>query len=269
MMNVELSNNSYLEFSNIGKYFKSEHNNENMLVLDDLSLEIRENEFISLIGPSGCGKTTFLRIAAGFDNKFKGTIKSSIGFIKGTGENKKNPLLGRVGYIPQQESLFDWLTAGDNIKYGLNIKKVSRDEKNKITDDLLKLVDLSDYKDYYPKELSGGMKQKVIICRAIAVQPELNILLMDEPFSALDSQARNRIQVDLLRIWKEKKMTILYITHNIDEAVFMSDRIAVMTKKPSKIKDIIEIDLIRPRDRTSMEFNAIRRKILHLLSEEA
>ena len=143
-----------------------------------------------------------------------------------------------------------------------------RDEKDNIVDDLLKLVDLYDYKNYYPKELSGGMKQKIIICRAIAVQPELNILLMDEPFSALDSQARNRIQVDLLKIWKEKKMTILYITHNIDEAVFMSDRIAVMSKKPSKIKDIIEIDLTRPRDRTSVEFNAIRRCILTLISEE-
>ncbi len=239
-----------------------------MLVLDDLNLKIRENEFISLIGPSGCGKTTFLRIAAGFDNKFKGTIKTSFGFIKGTEENNKNSLLGRVGYIPQQESLFDWLTAGDNIKYGLNIKNVSGEEKNKIVDDLLKLVDLSDYKDYYPKELSGGMKQKVIICRAIAVQPELNILLMDEPFSALDSQARNRIQVDLLKIWKEKKMTIVYITHNIDEAVFMSDRVAIMTKKPAKIKEIIGIDLHRPRDRTSVEFNRIRRGILTLLSEE-
>jgi NitT/TauT family transport system ATP-binding protein len=268
MMNLELSNHSYLEFMNIGKYFKSEHNTENMQVLDDLSLEIRKNEFISLIGPSGCGKTTFLRIAAGFDNKFKGTIKSSIGFIKGTGENNKNPLLGRVGYIPQQESLFDWLTAGDNIKYGLNIKKVPGDEQNRIVDELLKLVDLSDYKDYYPKELSGGMKQKIIICRAIAVQPELNILLLDEPFSALDSQARNRIQGDLLKIWQEKKATIVFITHNIDEALFMSDRVAIMTKKPAKIKEIIEIDLPRPRDRTSVEFNSIRRCILTLLSEE-
>ena len=265
-MNLELSNHSYLEFTNIGKYFKSEHNTENMVVLDDLNLEIRKNEFISLIGPSGCGKTTFLRIAAGFDNKFKGTIKTSFGSIRSTKEKKS--LLGKVGYIPQSESLFGWLTAGDNIKYGLNLKKVPKDEKNNIVDDLLKLVDLTDYRDYYPKELSGGMKQKIIICRAIAVQPELNILLMDEPFSALDSQARNRIQVDLLKIWKQKKMTIIYITHNIDEAVFMSDRIAVMTKKPSKIKDIIEINLTRPRDRTSMKFNAIRRNVLQLLSEE-
>jgi len=263
------NNNEYswvLKIEGISKYFINEMN-EKIPVLENLSLTLKKNEFHSIIGPSGCGKTTLLRILAGFDMKFKGNIYLP-DYVISTNNNEKSLLLGKIGYIPQEESLFPWLTVEKNIEIGLNFLKFSKQEKKKIVSNLLELVGLEKYRNYYPKEISGGMKQKVVICRALAVNPKYNILLMDEPFSALDSQSRNKMQEELLKIWEKKKMTILFVTHNIDESVFLSDRISIMTKKPSRIKETIEVSLPRPRDRTSVEFNKIRKYLLDSLYEE-
>jgi len=261
-----LSEDYLLKIENVSKYFINEFG-EKIPVLEYLSLSIKNNEFYTIIGPSGCGKTTLLRILAGFDHQFTGNIYlPNKSIYKKNGKN--STLLGKVGYIPQEESLFPWLTIEKNVEFGLNYLQLPKNEKKKIVQNLLQLVGLEKYRKYYPKEISGGMKQKVVICRALALNPEYNLLLMDEPFSSLDSQSRNKMQEDLLDIWEKKKMSILFITHNIDEAVFLSDKISVMTKKPSKIKETIYVKIPRPRDRTSSEFNSIRKYLLNSLYQE-
>jgi NitT/TauT family transport system ATP-binding protein len=231
-------------------------------ILKDIIFDIQDHDFISIIGPSGCGKTTLLRILAGFDNEFEGLIDSK------ENSNKKNDnfsRLGNIGYIPQDFSLFPWLTLEDNIKFGLEIKKVPKMEQDLIVTRLLKLVDLEEFRKYYPKDISGGMKQKIAICRAIATNPTSNLIVMDEPFTALDAQTRNAIQHDLIKIWKEQKLTIVFVTHNIDEAVFLSNKVLVLSKTPATILKVIEIDINQPRERTSSSFNQIRKQLLSYL----
>lgn len=249
------------QFSHISKSFQNTSNQKKQ-VLQDISFEIPEKKIISLIGPSGCGKTTFLRILAGFDTQFSGDLLYS-----SNSNNKFEPFhpLGKVGYISQENSLFPWLTVEDNIRFGLKIHNISKIEQNRIADDLLALVGLTAFRKYYPKEISGGMKQKVVICRALAINPISNFILMDEPFSALDAQTRNAIQVDLIDIWRRRNLTILFVTHNIDEAVFLSNTVHVMSPAPASIIRSVDISLSHPRDRTSFEFNQIRKQLLELL----
>lgn len=230
-------------------------------VLSKIRFSLSDHDFISIIGPSGCGKTTLLRILAGFDDEFVGEIISSE-YDQAT---KKFSRLGNIGYVPQDFSLFPWLTVEDNIKFGLRIKKYSKDDQSEITARLLRLVEMEEFRKYYPKDISGGMKQKIAICRAIATNPASNLIVMDEPFSALDAQTRNSIQNDLLRIWHEQHLTIVFVTHNIDEAVFLSNKVIVLGKDPANIQKIESIDLPHPRDRTSSEFNSIRKGLLNYL----
>lgn len=251
------------KITNLKREFMSA-NNQKKAVLGDISIDIRPHDFISIVGPSGCGKTTFLRILAGFDKEYDGSITYSPGE---NGTFKEIELLGNVGFVPQEPSLFPWLTVEDNIAFGLRMQKTEDKEIEKVIAPLIDLVGLGNFRKYYPKEISGGMRQKVAICRALATNPKTNLILLDEPFSALDAQTRNTLQTDLLKIWEERNLTILFVTHNIDEAVFMSSRIMMFSRLPAKITEVHEIDLDFPRDRTSPEFNNIRKSVMESLQE--
>ena len=244
------------------KSFQTPDNATNQ-VLQNLEFNIEEHDFVSIIGPSGCGKTTILRILAGFDSDFEGSLEYS---PNSDNNYEKFESLGKIGYIPQEFSLFPWLSIEKNIRFGLNIKNIPNREQKEITTRLLNLVGMSEYRKYLPKEISGGMKQKIAICRALAINPMSNLIVMDEPFSALDAQTRNVLQQDLLNIWREQKLTIVFVTHNIDEATFLSKRVLVLTKLPAKVLKEFKIDIQHPRDRTSLEFNKIRKDLLGYLN---
>ncbi|MBD3213235.1 MAG: ATP-binding cassette domain-containing protein [Candidatus Lokiarchaeota archaeon] len=242
-----------LKIEGVSKEFRT--NGVLLPVLDTISLKVYKNEFLTIVGPSGCGKTTLIRIIAGLE-------EASSGRILIDGEIINSPSK-KIGYVPQEFSLFPWKTVEDNIKFGLKINSVKHEEKNQRVRILLDLIGLSSFKDYYPKDISGGMRQKVAIARSLAINQTL--LLLDEPLRSLDAQSRNKLQNDILEIWKKSKRTIIFVTHNIDEAVYLSDRIVVLSSLPAKLKRIIPINLVRPRDRTSSEFNLIRKEILDLI----
>jgi len=246
-----------VEIKNITRAFRKEGVSET-LALDNVSLGINDKEFICFVGPSGCGKTTLLRIIAGLDNPDSGEIL--LDGVKVSIPDSKR------GMVFQEYSLFPWRTVAENITFGPEMKGVSRKQAIKETEKYLELVGLTQFKDSFPYELSGGMRQRVAIARALANEPE--VLLMDEPFGALDAQTRNSLQHQLLDIWNKKHITILFVTHSVDEAVFLADRIVVMTARPGKIKEIIDVDLPRPRIRTGPEANKLRTSVLKLLSEE-
>jgi NitT/TauT family transport system ATP-binding protein len=237
--------------------------NQSKRVLQNLKFEIHDHEFLAIIGPSGCGKTTLLRILAGFDSDYQGTIE----FSSNSGQSfQPIPLLGNIGYIPQEFSLFPWATVEENIRFGLKMKKMSKEHQTQTVSHLLNLVGMEEYRSYYPKAISGGMKQKIAICRALAINPTSNLIVMDEPFSAIDAQTRNALQVDLLKLFKDQHLTIVFITHNIDEAVFLSDRVLVMSPTPANIQQEITINIPHPRERTDMAFNDIRKRLLSYLN---
>ncbi|MDU4960467.1 MAG: ABC transporter ATP-binding protein [Sporomusaceae bacterium] len=226
-----------------------------------LDLDVRTGEFLAILGPSGCGKSTFLDMLAGLAHPSAGEIRIDGQVING-------PALDR-GFVMQGYALFPWRTVRKNVEFGLEIKKVAATERQAISQRYLELVGLQNFADRYPHELSGGMKQRVAIARALAYDP--GVLLMDEPFAALDAQTRENLQEELLRIWEKTQKTIVFVTHSIDEAVFLSDRVAVMTANPGTIKALVEINLPRPRDgtRSSAEFGWIRHKIWELLQTES
>ena len=231
---------------------------EEVLALDRVSLTIADDEFISFVGPSGCGKTTLLRIIAGLDHADSGSV-----FVDG------NPILGpgpKVGMVFQEYSLFPWRSVLNNVAFGLQMKGMSKTERQQIARKYISLVGLDQFEKSYPFELSGGMRQRVAIARALANDPDL--LLMDEPFGALDAQTRNKMQAELLVIWNRSKKTILFVTHSVDEAVFLSDRIVVMSPRPGRIRAVVPVQIPRPRDRTAPEFASLRRDVLGLIEEE-
>ena len=221
-------------------------------MLNDISFEVLENEFLTIVGPSGCGKTTLIRIITGLEKPTSGKI-----IFENKNIVKPSKL---IGYVPQEYSLFPWKTVLDNIKFGLKIKNSTKEEIENKIESLLKLMNLTRFKNYYPKDISGGMKQKVAIARSLAIDQKL--ILLDEPLRSIDAQNRNKLQDDIIDIWQKSKRTIIFITHNIDEALYLSDRIIVLSSLPGSIKQIIPIKLKYPRDRTSQEFNSIRREIL-------
>jgi NitT/TauT family transport system ATP-binding protein len=229
-----------------------------LVVLEHLTFDVKDKEFVCILGSSGCGKTTLLRLIAGLDAAEAGSIILDGEEIKGASP--------KVGMVFQEYSLFPWRTVIDNIAFGLEMKGIRKDERYQIAGQYLDLVNLSQFRDSYPSELSGGMRQRVAVARALALDPVL--LLMDEPFGALDAQTRNMLQTELLAIWEKTKKTIVFITHSVDEAVFMADRIIVLSPRPGTICTILPIDLPRPRERTSVEFALIRRKVLDLISQK-
>lgn len=245
-----------LKLRNISKTFTSEKG-EKIESLSSVSLDIDNQEFICLLGPSGCGKTTLLRIIAGLDQAGSGTVE-----LDGTLIDRPNP---QLAMIFQEYSLYPWRTVVANIGFGLEIRKVPAEERYSIVKKYVEIVGLGGFENSYPYELSGGMRQRVAVARALAVDP--SILLMDEPFGALDAQTRNLLQHELLEIWEKTRKTILFVTHSVDEAVFMADRIVVLTPRPGRICEVIPVQCTRPRDRTGVEFAKVRRHVLDLINQ--
>jgi NitT/TauT family transport system ATP-binding protein len=245
-----------LQVKGVNKLF--DVNGKQMEALHDINLDIEENEFVCFIGPSGCGKTTLLRIIAGLEEPTVGVVCLEGLPIIGPGPER--------GMVFQEYSLFPWRTVLDNVAFGLELKGISKDDRSKKARQYLKMVELERFEERYPHELSGGMKQRVAIARALVNDPKA--LLMDEPFGALDAQTRNMMQSELLRIWEEEKKTVVFVTHSVDEAIYLADRIVIMSARPGKIKDIINIGLSRPRSRTSPLVNEIRDRILCDLKSE-
>ncbi|HXZ23775.1 MAG TPA: ABC transporter ATP-binding protein [Methanomassiliicoccales archaeon] len=231
---------------------------EMLLAIDDFNLEVKEREFVCILGPSGCGKTTLLRIIAGLETKTSGSMRLDGREIAGPGRDR--------GMVFQEFALFPWRTVRKNVEFGLEIRRIPTAERTKTAEDFINLVGLKGFENSYPYQLSGGMKQRVGIARALANNPE--VLLMDEPFGALDAQTRNMMQKELLRIWQQTKKTVIFITHSVDEACYLADRIVVMTTRPGTVKEIFTIDLPRPRDRVSVEFANLRKKVLAELERE-
>jgi NitT/TauT family transport system ATP-binding protein len=205
--------------------------------LSDISLAIADGEFISIVGPSGCGKTTFLRIVAGLES-------ASAGEVRIDGEIVRKPGIDR-GFVFQNDNLLPWRTVFANAMIGPEIAGAAGAEAKRRTVDLLKLVGLAGFEQYFPRQLSGGMRQRVNLARALAIDPK--VLLMDEPFAALDAQTREIMQTELTRIWEQGRKTVLFVTHQIDEAVFLSDRVFVFARRPGRIRETVTIDLPRPR----------------------
>ncbi|HEC56976.1 MAG TPA: ABC transporter ATP-binding protein [Candidatus Syntrophoarchaeum butanivorans] len=240
----------------VTKVFSSEE--EEIKALEDITLEVKPNEFLCIIGPSGCGKTTLLRLIAGLDQPSSGEIILDGKKVRSTSPDR--------GMVFQEFSLFPWRTVLKNVTFGLEIKGYDKQEREKIAKEFIELVGLKGFENRYPYELSGGMKQRVAIARALAPNPA--VLLMDEPFGSVDAQTRNILQEELLEIWERTKKTILFVTHSVDEAVYLADRIVVMSARPGRILECVNIDIKRPRKRTSMEANVIRERLLLLLSRE-
>lgn len=235
---------------------------QEMIALADLSLEVRAGELVTIVGTSGCGKSTFLRLVAGLAEPTGGLIEVDGQPVRGPGPDR--------GMVFQSYTLFPWLNALDNVKFGLKKQHLGQKEKEEIARHYLNLVGLSGFARAYPAQLSGGMKQRVAIARALAYNPA--ILLMDEPFGALDAQTRELMQELLLKIWAESHTTILFITHDVDEAIFLADRVYVMTARPGRIKRELTVALPRPRDyevELSGPFLEIKREIAHLIREES
>ncbi|WP_236903826.1 ABC transporter ATP-binding protein [Cupriavidus malaysiensis] len=234
---------------------------EEVAVLRDFDLDVREGEFLSILGPSGCGKSTFLSILAGLTERTGGSIR-----IDGRALAGINPY---QGVVFQGYALFPWRTVLENIEVGLEIRGVAKAERRRIAQEYLELVGLAGAGSRYPHEISGGMKQRVAIARALAYKPD--VLLMDEPFAALDAQTREILQGELLRIWEQYRKTIVFITHSLDEAIFLSDRIAVMTRRPGTVKQILDVPLPRPRLpelRNAAAFVHLRQQAWDILKDE-
>ncbi|MEM2727256.1 MAG: ABC transporter ATP-binding protein [Archaeoglobaceae archaeon] len=242
-----------LQIKNIRKWFNSQE--KELMVIDGVSFDVREGEFISILGPSGCGKTTLLRVIAGLEKQDEGEILLRGKSITGPGQDRS--------MVFQDYALFPWRTVLGNVLFGLEIRKIPKVEALEKAKKFIKLVGLEGFENSYPHELSGGMRQRVAIARALVCEPE--ILLMDEPLSALDAQTRNVMQSELVRIWQETRKTIIYVTHNIEEAVYLADRIAVLSRRPAKLLDLVEVELERPRNRFSKEFIDLRARIFNLI----
>jgi len=241
---------------NVTKEFRSKSNA--MVAVDDVSFDVSGSEIMCIVGPSGCGKSTLLRMIAGLEPATGGEI--TVGGKKVTGPSPS------IGFVFQEYTLFPWRTVQKNVEFGLELKKLPHEKRKEIADRYIDMVGLAKFKDSFPHQLSGGMKQRTAIARTLAVGPQ--ILLMDEPFGALDAQTRNILQGQLLEIWQKEKVNIIFVTHSVDEAVFLADNVAIMTARPGRIKEIVPIDIPRPRVRTDAEVNTVRDAILKSLFDE-
>jgi NitT/TauT family transport system ATP-binding protein len=236
-------------------------NRESVTALAGLNVAVDKGEFVSIVGPSGCGKSTFLNIVLGLIKHDSGTLQFNGAPITGPSQER--------AMVFQEFGLLPWRTVVANVELGLELKGTPAAKRAQRAAELIKLVGLDGFESHYPHELSGGMKQRVGLARALATEPQ--VLLMDEPFAALDAQTRDLMQTELLQIWERTKKTVLFVTHSIEEAAYLSDRVIVMTARPGRTKDILKIDLPRPRDyemRLSPEFNEIKLRIWEVLKEE-
>jgi NitT/TauT family transport system ATP-binding protein len=250
---------SYLQAQAVSKRF--ERGGKQVLAIDNFSLGIEEGEFVSIVGPSGCGKSTFLHMVGGFEPIAEGTISVAGQAVKSPGPDR--------GMLFQDYALFPWRTVLGNVGWSLEVAGVGKRERQERAQHYLEMVGLSAFRDAYPSELSGGMQQRVALARVLAFEPAM--LLMDEPFGALDAQTRELMQEELTSIWQRNKRTVLFVTHDIEEAVYLSDRVIVFSARPGRLKADVAIDLPRPRKpeiRKSTEFQAIRNGIWDMLRQE-
>jgi NitT/TauT family transport system ATP-binding protein len=251
---------AYIQGRNVNLTFRPP-NRGPVRALHGFDIEVREGEFLSIVGPSGCGKSTFLNVLLGL-------IKPDSGDLTLDGRRISGPGTDRA-MVFQEFGLLPWRTVQHNIELGLELKGVAVETRREISSRFIRMVGLAGFEGHYPHELSGGMKQRVGLARALATDPD--VLLMDEPFAALDAQTRDIMQVELLRIWQEARKTVLFVTHQIDEAIYLSDRVMVMTKRPGRAKKMFPIELPRPRDyemRVTPQFNDLKLEIWHALKDE-
>ena len=244
-----------LEISNLSKWFGD------LEALRSIDIAVERGEFISVVGPSGCGKTTFLRMVAGLETATSGTILLDGRTLSGPGRNR--------GFVFQNDSLLPWRSVLANALIGPEVAGQLGDKERQRTLDLLKLVGLGGFESYYPRQLSGGMRQRVNLARALAIDPD--VLLMDEPFASLDAQTREIMQTELLRIWEQGRKTVLFVTHQIDEAVFLSDRVLVFARRPGRLRENVRIELPRPRSlalKRTPEFVAYVDRIWKMIEDD-
>ncbi|HWW69318.1 MAG TPA: ABC transporter ATP-binding protein [Duganella sp.] len=249
-------NPTHIQVSGVNKVFKTD--SREVVALKDINLDIPQGQFVCLLGPSGCGKSTLLNAIAGFSLPSSGTITADGKLVTGPGPER--------GMVFQEYALFPWMTVEKNIAFGLEIKGMQQAAITAKVDELLAMLSLSDFRHRFPKDLSGGMRQRVAIARVLALDSP--IMLMDEPFGALDALTRRNLQDELLRIWAELKKTIIFVTHSIEEAIYLADRIVVMTYRPGTVKRDMIVDLPRLRDPAAAEFNALKRELGQLVMEE-
>jgi NitT/TauT family transport system ATP-binding protein len=226
--------------------------------LDGIDLDVAAGELVCLLGPSGCGKSTLLNAIAGFSPPTAGELTALGRPVTGPGPER--------AMVFQEYALFPWMTVERNVAFGLEVKGTPPARRREVVDALLAKLGLNEFRDRYPKDLSGGMRQRVAIARVLAIDPPM--LLMDEPFGALDALTRRSLQDELLRIWAEYRKTIVFVTHGIEESIYLADRVVVMTYRPGTVKRIVEVALPRPRDPASPEFNALKREVTALVMEE-
>ncbi|WP_019482402.1 ABC transporter ATP-binding protein [Arthrobacter sp. TB 23] len=253
-----MSTNVKFSANGVRKIFHDERTNRSVEAINNLDLEVYDGEFVVLIGPSGCGKSTFLYMCAGFEFPTEGDVSFDGKTIKGPGPER--------GIVFQDFVLYPWRTVRRNITLGLELKGIAKQEAAKKAQHWIDLTGLSGFEDSYPRQLSGGMKQRVAIARTLACEPEA--VLMDEPFGALDVQTRDFMVRDLQRVWDETGKTIIFVTHSVEEAIMLADRIVVFGARPSRIKDDIRVDFPRPRTESDPEVQALRSKLIDLLADE-
>ncbi|WP_375313417.1 ABC transporter ATP-binding protein [Bradyrhizobium sp. A5] len=251
-----------LKVEQVSRTFAARHGNAPTRAVEPTDLTIGNNDFVTILGPSGCGKSTLLRIVAGLDRPTSGRVVLDGREVSGPGADR--------GMVFQSYTLFPWLSVRENIAFGLRERGVPQDERNKIADGFIRQVGLTGFENHWPKQLSGGMQQRTAIARALANDPK--ILLLDEPFGALDNQTRALMQEMLLGIWERDQKTVLFVTHDIEEAIFLGSRVIVMSARPGRIKADIAIDLPHPRSykiKTTPEFVQLKERLVEEIRTEA
>jgi NitT/TauT family transport system ATP-binding protein len=249
-----------IQAKNVSLTFRPK-NRDAVTALDNLSLEVSKGEFVSIVGPSGCGKSTFLNILLGLIRPDSGVMELNGHRIDGPGQDR--------AMVFQEFGLLPWRTVLANVELGLELKGIDSARRRRRAMELIDMTGLAGFASHYPHELSGGMKQRVGLARALATDPE--VLLMDEPFAALDAQTRDLMQTELLQVWEQTEKTVLFVTHSIEEAAYLSDRVIVMTARPGRIKQILKVRLPRPRAyemRLTAEFNELKSQIWDILKDE-
>jgi len=255
-----------ISIRNLSVVYHDRPNNRDIIAIKDINLQVNENDFLVIIGPSGCGKSSLLGTIAG-------TVKPTQGGVEINDDNGNGGDEGRekkarnVAVMFQDPLLLPWRTVAKNIEFALEPRKIPKPEREARIDRYLKMVHLEEFRDCYPRQLSGGMRQRVALCRALVVEPE--ILLMDEPFGALDEQTRLLLADELAKIWRDVKRTVIFVTHSLSEAVYLGENIAVMTKRPGRIKEVLKVNIPRPRDFESPRFNLLQQQLWEKLKTEA
>ncbi|TAL53911.1 ABC transporter ATP-binding protein [Pandoraea sp.] len=250
---------SYVQIDDVSKVFTDTRRGTELQTLDHVSLRLEKQAFLCLLGPSGCGKSTLLNMIAGFESASSGRV------IVG-GQQVDQPGANR-GMVFQQATLMPWLMVWENVAFYHKLQGRGKQERRELAQAYIDLVGLTGFENHYPSELSGGMSQRVGIARALLLNPD--VILMDEPFAALDAQTKEELQQELVTIWQKSQSTIVFVTHSVDEALLLGTQVAVMTHRPGRIREMIGVDLPRPRDVTSPRFNDLKRHVLGLIREEA